>query len=300
MKKKIKICKYCKAEIPKRAKICPSCHKKLKMGLLPKIVIVIVVLGIIGSCGDSESSQNPRPTKERSTEAETIKETIPTTEAESTTVPETTQEETTTAIESIEETTPETKNTDEWAEVKSLGLDNATMISIYKDYEKALESSPADPSQQETFEKQVADEIAKKYTISADEADLVYTYALLNYEKLTGIDTSKIKLKHGDLLDVKVNGSTIVLKAKISSSFTKNLTVQSCYFDVYDAVQKYKLNAYDELQYWAVADMTDGSEQKVISFTLTQDVLDKISEDQIIKNQLIDYATDAWLSPALK
>lgn len=32
--------------------------------------------------------------------------------------------------------------TEEWADVKALGLDNATMVSIYHDYEDAWESSP--------------------------------------------------------------------------------------------------------------------------------------------------------------
>jgi len=53
-----KLCKYCKSEIPKDAKICPHCRKKQKgkAGLIALIVIaVIAVIGIIGSGGDDTS-----------------------------------------------------------------------------------------------------------------------------------------------------------------------------------------------------------------------------------------------------
>ena len=60
------------------------------------------------------------------------------------------------------------------------------------------------------------------------------------------------------------------------------------------------LDQYDELQYWAVADMTDGSEQKVISFTVPHDTLEKIANGSIVEGQLQSYSTDVWLSPALQ
>lgn len=54
-----KICKHCKTEIPADAKICPQCRKKQGMGCLPKVLIAIVVLGLIGAIfGDGEDSNN--------------------------------------------------------------------------------------------------------------------------------------------------------------------------------------------------------------------------------------------------
>ena len=129
-------------------------------------------------------------------------------------------------------------------------------------------------------------------------------YVLGNYDKIAAengaSDTSEIQLHYGDLLSTTVNGTTIVLKAKITSSLTKKMTVDSCFYDVYDAVEKYGLDQYDELQYWAVADMTDGSEQKVISFTVPHDTLEKIANGSIVEGQLQSYSTDVWLSPALQ
>ena len=58
-----KTCKHCKTEIPYGAKICPQCRKKQGMGLIPKIFIGIIVLGVIGSVaggndGDTSSSSD--------------------------------------------------------------------------------------------------------------------------------------------------------------------------------------------------------------------------------------------------
>lgn len=44
-----KICKHCKSEIPLGAKVCPQCRKSQGMGCLPKVLIAIVVLGVIGT-----------------------------------------------------------------------------------------------------------------------------------------------------------------------------------------------------------------------------------------------------------
>jgi len=49
-----KICKYCKTEIPKDAKICPNCRKKQK-GKLGIIIAVVVVLFLIGAVAGGAS-----------------------------------------------------------------------------------------------------------------------------------------------------------------------------------------------------------------------------------------------------
>ena len=208
---------------------------------------------------------------------------------------------------SVEESTAEDSSvsadndSDGWGSVRALGLDNSTMLSIYQDYQTAWESSPEDPIAKRDYEAQVDEEIAEKYGISTDDASHVYMYVLGNYDKIAAengaSDTSEIQLHYGDLLSTTVNGTTIVLKAKITSSLTKKMTVASCFYDVYDAVEKYGL---DQLQYWAVADMTDGSEQKVISFTVSHDTLEKIANGAIVEGQLQSYSTDVWLSPALQ
>ena len=74
-----KTCKHCKTEIPYGAKICPQCRKKQGMGLIPKIFIGIIVLGVIGSVaggndGDTSSSSDTTAKQEA---AATVAETTP-------------------------------------------------------------------------------------------------------------------------------------------------------------------------------------------------------------------------------
>ena len=38
-----KICKHCQTEIPKKAKVCPQCRKKVKGGKLKVFYLFIVV-----------------------------------------------------------------------------------------------------------------------------------------------------------------------------------------------------------------------------------------------------------------
>lgn len=45
-----KLCKHCKTEIPYGAKVCPQCRKKQGPGGCLIAIIVIIVIGLIGSC----------------------------------------------------------------------------------------------------------------------------------------------------------------------------------------------------------------------------------------------------------
>lgn len=71
-----KICKYCKTEIPYDAKICPNCRKKQKMGLIPKILLVILALAIIVAIFGGDSDVEPKTTSNNVSEkaSETVKE----------------------------------------------------------------------------------------------------------------------------------------------------------------------------------------------------------------------------------
>lgn len=59
-----KVCKYCQSEIPKKAKICPNCHKKqggkLKFVIIALVAIVIIVSIASGGGSDSPSDSNPK------------------------------------------------------------------------------------------------------------------------------------------------------------------------------------------------------------------------------------------------
>lgn len=68
-KPETKICKHCKTEIPYGAKICPQCRKKQGPGGCLIAIIIVIAIGLIGSCfgggskGDSDSTAAASNTK---------------------------------------------------------------------------------------------------------------------------------------------------------------------------------------------------------------------------------------------
>lgn len=79
-----KICKHCKSEIPVGAKVCPQCRKKQGMGCLPKVLIalaVIIVIGIVAGLGGDDTDTNttnntPNEETSSSTKKEETKEDV--------------------------------------------------------------------------------------------------------------------------------------------------------------------------------------------------------------------------------
>ncbi len=59
-------------------------------------------------------------------------------------------------------------------------------------------------------------------------------------------------------------------------------------------------DTYKEIQYWAIADIQDGSKSKVVSFTINKDVIDMIANGSIPGNMIMSYATDVWILQSLR
>lgn len=108
------------------------------------------------------------------------------------------------------------------------------------------------------------------------------------------------KARFGDFLECNVNGSTAVVKFKIQPSTSNKTTIDQNGYNIEDMILNQGADKYDEIQYWAVADMTDGSESKVISFTVDKDLISMIKNKQIVGNQIVDYGKDLWILPSLK
>ena len=107
------------------------------------------------------------------------------------------------------------------------------------------------------------------------------------------------KMKFGELLSSIVNGKTLIIKAKISPSFSNKTTIDQNGYNVEDIILNQGGDSFDEIQYWAVADMNDGSEGKVISFTLNKDQINSIKNKQLVGNKIVDNANDVWVLPSL-
>ena len=105
---------------------------------------------------------------------------------------------------------------------------------------------------------------------------------------------------YGELLDLTETDGICVLKYKITSSATKKMTVNQNYYTVVNFIKDGGGDQYDEIQYWAVADMQDGSESKVISFTVSKDLIEKIKAGTVLPTKMGDYVDELWLLPSLR
>ncbi len=123
-------------------------------------------------------------------------------------------------------------------------------------------------------------------------------------EEKTEPEQDEDKLTYGELLSVtenEIDGKNIVVvKGKITSSYSNNATIEQNYFNVSDLITECGYDRYDEIQYWAVADMSDGSEQKVISFTVDSNLIQKIAAEELAPIQLGDYVSDLWIHQSLR
>lgn len=108
-----------------------------------------------------------------------------------------------------------------------------------------------------------------------------------------------LEIEHGEFVEAIESGDILVVKAKISPSYSNKATINQNNFNVEDIVKNQVGQKYKEIQYWAVADMTDGSESKVVSFTIDNKVIESIIDETIPGNMIMDYASDVWILPSL-
>lgn len=114
-------------------------------------------------------------------------------------------------------------------------------------------------------------------------------------------EDESIKLRFGKLLDLYNDGEgTIVIKAKIEPSTSNKTTIDQNGYNIEDLILNQGFDKYDEIQYWAVADMTDGEEGKAISFTVNKELITKIKNEEVVGNQIVDNADDVYILPSLK
>lgn len=111
--------------------------------------------------------------------------------------------------------------------------------------------------------------------------------------------TDATQLEHGELLDETFGDGYIVLKAKIKSSYSNEATVAQNYYNVCDYIQNNDMTDINEIQYWAVADMSNGEEQKVVSFTVPRETIELVLDGSIADNMLGNYVDDLYIHASL-
>lgn len=123
-------------------------------------------------------------------------------------------------------------------------------------------------------------------------------------ESIDDMTEKSYTLEFGELLEQNINelnaGKVLVIKAKITSSYDNEATIHQNYYNVEDLIKKQGCSEFDQIQYWAVADMSDGSETKVVSFTLESDLIQSIADGKIPANQIGDYVADLYVHQSLQ
>lgn len=128
----------------------------------------------------------------------------------------------------------------------------------------------------------------------------ISTVAESAQEETTTDNKKSFSILHGKFLEANITEDNgIIIKAKIEPSYSNKATIHQNYFNIEDIIKKQGGSKYDYIEYWAVAEMMDGSEGKVISFTLTKELIQAIKEDIIVPIQYGDYVDNLWILSSL-
>lgn len=137
--------------------------------------------------------------------------------------------------------------------------------------------------------------------ISDEPSDFVLDLSALPEAGAMNIDTGSLKLQNGKLISVNYGGNgVIVIKAKIEGNLTNSMTVKQNYHSVCDLILNHGFNTCSEIQYWAVADMSNGEEQKVVSFTMNADTIQGVYNQTIVASDLADHLDDLYIHSSLQ
>lgn len=112
--------------------------------------------------------------------------------------------------------------------------------------------------------------------------------------------TSNYKAKCGELLQASQLGRTLTVKFKIDNLGSNTLTIAQNGINVEDLIVNQGASQFDTIEYLAVADMKDGSEDKVTSFTVDKELIKSVKNREIIGKQIVDRAKNTWILPSLK
>lgn len=169
------------------------------------------------------------------------------------------------------------------------------------------------PETEATTEETTVSETEEVTTVAAEEAEeTAEPVTAPETEEATEPATEAVteftaphpkKVEYGKLISFTTNEidekNFAVVKVKIKPSYSNEATINQNYFNVDKLIKDDECDYYDEIQYWAVADMADGSEGKVISFTLNKSTISSIKDGYIATSYLGDYLDDLWVLPSL-
>lgn len=115
-------------------------------------------------------------------------------------------------------------------------------------------------------------------------------------------------IPNGKILSViegGLSGDVLVIKAKIESQSSNKQTINQNYENIEkivrsDMFKEYYHDTIKSIDYWAVADMSNGSEGKVIAFIVSDNMIENIlTNDYFYTSSYEDYVQDLWIHPSL-
>lgn len=115
-------------------------------------------------------------------------------------------------------------------------------------------------------------------------------------------DKGEYTILHGEYLESnETDDNGLVIKVKIKPSTTNKLTIDQNGYNVEDLIKNQGCDKYNKIDYWAVADMDNGKEEKVVSFTLDNKTIQGIKDGNIVANEIVNtYANDVYIHKSLK
>lgn len=125
------------------------------------------------------------------------------------------------------------------------------------------------------------------------------SYPSLEFGELLSITETPTYLFDENNSYIGVEDNIVVVKAKISPSYNNEATIKQNYLNIEGLIKNQGFGKFKELQYWAVADMTDGSESKVFSCTVRESLINSIKADAISVDGYDVMVDDLWILPSL-
>ena len=192
------------------------------------------------------------------------------------------------------EPTPEPNPLDE------IDVPRSVQRIIYDDFEERFNSYRRGESETvQEFRDRIAEEVAKDYKISAVDARDIYACGLVGY--LYDLDPAGLKLLYGNKTDIFVQGTTLIVMAKINMLLSNKQTVAQNYHNVVDLIQNQGCGEFHKIRYSAYMNAQNGQEVKVVGFTLTQDVIEAVAEmDGSPASILESFVTNLYIHPQLR
>lgn len=179
----------------------------------------------------------------------------------------------------------------------SMTLDGGSVSEVFDGESRIYPAAAADASTSE--ESSAPEETEAPADSAPDNSAVVFDFSSSDMS-FGEIDTGALQLQYGELLSVIYNDGIVVVKAKIQPNLTNNMTIEQNYFNVGDLIKNHGFNTCEELQYWAVADMTSGDEVKVVSFDLNKETIENLYNEKIFENQLEDYVDNLFIHASLQ